>query len=357
MTSGTPLRRARVLSVEPAGAAPAAFQVRLEVLEGPLQGRELPGFSYPALGPPPQAGSVVQINTLGPEMGLGTGGGAFVLPEAGQHGANNPPHNANHFVKLPYTPLQTPALPAEQARSLRDVPVVVLPLHSHLAPAVTAVATAVNSDLRVAFVWQEGGALPVGFSRTARELRAAGLLAAVVSCGNCFGGDLEAPNVYSGLLAAARVADVVLCGIGPGVVGTAAVHGHGGMSAAVAMNAAVALEGEPVLAPRLSYADDRERHRGLSHHSRAIIGGALGSCRVALPQSAGELDLSDLPARHEYRLVRASAAGLEARFGLTFTSMGRGYHQDPVFFDAAVAAVKLALGPGPEPGSARGGEL
>ena len=128
------------------------------------------------------------------------------------------PPNENHFVKLPYTPLQAPAAPPLQAEGLEKVPVVVLPLHSHLAPACCK-AAALRPDLRVSFVWQEGGALPVAFSGSVRRLRDLDLLHTVVSSGNCSGGDVEAPNIYAGLLAAAAVSDLILVGIGPGVVG------------------------------------------------------------------------------------------------------------------------------------------
>ena len=272
-------------------------------------------------------------------MGLGTGGVAFVLaPTAGE----TAPTNDNHFVKLPYTPLQFPASPPPQAEGLSEAAVVVLPLHSHLAPACCA-AAALQPGRRVAFVWQDGGALPVSFSRAVPELKSRGLLSSVVSAGSCFGGDLEAPNVYSGLLAAACDADVVLVGIGPGVVGTATDYGHGGMAAAAALNAASSLGANPVLTPRLSHAEPRERHRGVSHHTRAVLRAALGRCRVAFPESAGAI-AEGLPVTHDYETVGASAAGLDGRFGVTFRSMGRAYADDPVFFDAAAAAVALALG-------------
>jgi hypothetical protein len=333
----TGLRRARVLRAEGEHSGAAAFT--LEILEGSLAGRQVPGLSYRELGPPPEPGETVLANTAGPEMGLGTGGVALILPRDG----SELPENRDHFTKLPYTPLQFPARPARMSGTLRGVPVVVLPLHSHLSPACAA-AGGLAPGKRVAFVWQEGGALPVAFSETVRVLKAKNLLHAVVSCGNCFGGDLESPNVYAGLLAAAGVADLVLAGIGPGVVGTGAAYGHGGMSAAVALNAATALGATPVLAPRLSHADPRERHRGMSHHTRTVIRAALGGCRVALPQGADGVDLSGLPERHRYERVGFGAGGLEEKFGLTFKSMGRGYGEDPVFFDAAAAAVALALG-------------
>ena len=324
------LRRARVVSAKETGV------VDLEILEGPLAGEIHPGVFYLEFGSVPGPGDDVLANTTGIEMDLGTGGVAFVMPPSG----GEAPPNADHFVKLPYTPLQFPTEHAPQATSLEGVPVVVLALHSHLAPACCAVADR-GPGARVAFVQQEGGALPVGFSRVCRELRERGLLRAVVSCGNCFGGDLEAANVYAGLLAAAAVADVVLVGIGPGVVGTSTAHGHGGMSAAVAANAALALGAEPVISARVSGADLRERHRGVSHHTRAVLDATLLGCRVALPLGAKTPD--EYPARHTLVPVDYGARGLEDQFGVVFSSMGRAYDEDPAFFDAAAAAVAVAL--------------
>ncbi len=332
------LRRARVLTVSDELA-------EVELLEGPLAGESVPGVF---LGSPPAPGEEVAANTVGLEMGLGTGGVAVILPSP--DASARAPINDDHFVKLPYTPLQFPAHPPPQAEDLSGVPVVVLPLHSHLAPACCA-AAALRPGCSVAFLWHEGGALPVALSRTVRELKEKRLLHAVVSAGSCFGGDLEAPNAYAGLLAAATGgADLVLAGIGPGVVGTAATFAHGGMAAALALNAACALGAEPVLAPRLSSSDPRERHRGLSHHTRAALQAALAGCRVAFPATC-EVPTEGLPDRHHYVLVEAGAAGLQERFGVTFESMGRRYEDDPVFFDAAVAAVALALGEGGRKGA------
>ncbi len=331
------LRRARVLSV-------SEDLAEIELLEGPLAGETVPGVFYRDLGVPPARGEEVVANTLGMEMALGTGGVAVIVPSP--NGSARAPANDDHFVKLPYTPMQFPASPAPQAESLDGVPIVVLPLHSHLAPACCA-ASALHPGCRVAFVWQEGGALPVAFSNAVRELGAKGLLHAVVSCGDCFGGDLEAVNVYSGLLAAAEVGDLVLVGIGPGVLGTGTHAGHGGMSAAVAANAALSLGGEPVLAPRISMSDPRGRHAGLSHHTRSVLAATLGGCRVAFPLgNAAEVSGADLPMRHTYARVPYGAGGLDRRFGVTFESMGRAYEDDRAFFDAAAAAVALALGEG-----------
>ncbi len=332
----TGIRRAEVLSVDGEGGRAA-----LRILDGPLAGGECDGVFYAELGEAPKVGEVVLANTVGVEMRLGTGGAAFILPGSG----GDAPENRNHFVKLPYTPLQFPASPGETAGDLIGVPVAVLPLHSHLMVACAAAAS-LRSGLRVAFVWNDGGALPVAFSRSVAELKEKGLLHAVVSSGNCFGGDIEAVNEYSGLLSAAGGGvDLILAGIGPGVVGTGSPYGHGGMSAAASLNAAASLGAEPVLAPRISFADGRERHFGLSHHTRSALDAALVQCRVALPKGAMErIPLETLPELHEYVPVGFGAAGLEEAFGLTFESMGRRYADDEHFFDAAAAAVWLALG-------------
>ncbi|MDQ4106949.1 MAG: hypothetical protein M3157_07240, partial [Actinomycetota bacterium] len=66
------LRSARVISTlrETGGA----LELSLEVLEGPLRGEQVTGRFYGGLGEPPGAGDVVAANTVGLEMGLGTGG-------------------------------------------------------------------------------------------------------------------------------------------------------------------------------------------------------------------------------------------------------------------------------------------
>lgn len=311
------------------------------MLDGPLAERIAEGLFYRRLGPAPSPGEIVMANTVGLEMGLGTGGVAIIMPSSG----GDAPENEDHFVKLPYTPLQFPVLSTPQAGTLDGVPVVVLSLHSHLAPACCA-AAALWPGCQVAFVWQEGGALPVAFSESVSQLKERKLLHTVVSCGNCFGGDVESPNVYAGLLAVAADADLVLTGIGPGIVGTATPYGHGGMSATIALNAALSLGAEPVLAPRISLADARSRHRGISHHTRAALSTTLGGCRVAIPDGGLEGLAEGLPERHSYMGVAFGAAGLEERFGVTFGSMGRSYRQDRIFFDAAAAAVAVALGEG-----------
>ena len=120
----------------------------------------------------------------------------------------------------------------------------------------------------------DGGALPAWFSRTIAGLREAGWLAATITTGQSFGGDLEAVTVHSGLLTARHAvgADVAIVAQGPGNLGTGTKWGYSGVAAGEAVNAAAALGGRPVASLRISFADPRERHQGVSHHSLTAYG-------------------------------------------------------------------------------------
>ena len=236
-------------------------------------------------------------------------------------------------MKLPYAPGQFAVRHGEEdgplPELLEGMPVVCCSLHSQLAPVCAALA-----GLRVAYLQLPGGGLPVPLSDAVRALRDRDLLAAAVGVGACFGGDADCVNAYSALAwARTRGADVAVCAIGPGIVGTGTRLGHGGMAAADALNAAAKLGGAPILALRVSEADPRPRHRGVSHHTDAILSLWDGSVVVPWPDGC--------PLEH---LVAEGAEIVdvsdwrEACAGLPLSHMGRGPDDDPWFFAAAFAA-------------------
>jgi Protein of unknown function (DUF3866) len=288
--------------------------VRLEV-DG------VPCVAYPGLTGPVALDDDVVVNVQARELGLGSGG-FDVLYLNLTRGLGLGAEPGAHVMKLPYTPLQAAVLHAEEERepapSVNGLPVVCCSLHSQVAPVCAALA-----GLRVAYVQLPGGALPVALSDTVRALRDRGLLAVAVAADACVAADVQCVNVYSALgWCAAEGLDAVVCAIGPGIVGTATGLGHGGVAAAIAVNAAAALGGRPVLSPRVSEADPRERHRGLSHHTRAVLD-------LCLSEPAVPDDLEPEGWR-------------EACDGLPLAHMGRGPNDDPAFFAAAYAAGRLA---------------
>ena len=107
-----------------------------------------------------------------------------------------------------------------------------------------------SSDLepaaRVVYVMTDGAALPLALSDLVADLlRATGLLDVTVTAGHAFGGDHEAVNVPSALDVAVRLAgaDVVVVGMGPGVVGTASDLGTTAVEAGPILDAASRLGG------------------------------------------------------------------------------------------------------------------
>jgi hypothetical protein len=213
------------------------------------------------------------------------------------------------------------------------MPVVCCSLHSQVAPAVAGV----GKDLRIAYVQLPGGALPVSLSDSLRVLKERGLVELTVATGACYDGDAQAVGIPSALAwASARGIDAVVCGLGPGIVGTGSSLGHGGVAAAEAANSAKALSGSPVLAVRVSEGDSRERHRGVSHHTRAVLDLAPSDVAVAWP--AGLEAPSWLETNEEVDVT----GWQEACQGLILDHMGRGPEEDPWFFASAFAAGRLA---------------
>src|SRR5919204_544324 len=239
----------------------------------------VPCVAYPRLTGPVALGDDVIVNVQARELALGSGG-FDVLYANMTRGLELASDAGAHVIKLPYTPVQTAALHAEEGREL---------------------------------------------------------LGASVAVDSCVDADVQCVSVASALLwCAAEEFDAVVCGIGPGVVGTGSSFGHGGVAAAAAANAAAALGGVAVLAVRASQADERERHRGVSHHVRDVLALAPDSATAAWPPGVEapdwlrpreEVDVSDWRTACE---------------GLPLSHMGRGAEDDELFFTAAFAAGRLA---------------
>lgn len=300
-------------------------------------------------------GDEVVVNRTASRLGLGSSEGDIVVWNLA-----HPGHewmSDGHVMKLRYTPLQTDVLAVEApesphhaametASSLDGTPVVAASLHSQLLPVVAGIRMR-RPAARIAFVMTDGGALDVGLSRTVTRLRELGWLAGTISAGHAFGGDLEAVTVYSALLAAKAVlgADVIVAGMGPGVVGTATAFGTSALELGTTINAAAALRGRPVACVRMSEGDARERHRGLSHHARvALERVALARAEVPVPAGhhpgpVGDHDVLEVDCDGVLDALREAASA-----GLRCSHMGRGLDDDELFFLAAAAAGLHAAG-------------
>jgi hypothetical protein len=297
-----------------------------------------PCIAYPRLTGPVALGDEVLVNVQARELALGSGGFDILYANL-TRGLELPVDDGAHVMKLPYSPLQFAVRHGEEGSELPEqldgLPVIACSLHSQLAPVCAALR-----GLNVAYVQLPGGALPLALSDAVRELKTRSLLQLTIGAGACFGGDLDAVNVYSALtLAHAQEADVAVCAIGPGIVGTGTRIGHGGMAAAQTLAATHALGGRAVLALRMSAGDTRGRHRGVSHHSEAVIDRANGTFLVAWPRGC-PFDAVEGGGTEEVDI----ADWRPACDGLPLEHMGRGPDDDPWFFAAAFAAGRLARG-------------
>ena len=334
---------------------PDLVRVDVELEDGTTCGAD----GFPSMLGRIEAGHRVVVNTTGIELSLGTGGRAFVLWDLD---APAPvPDAPGHIVKMRYTPWQTEVLAAEEdtsphhralatAESLDGMPVVACGLHSQV-PAVAAGIRAISEDARIGYLMTDGAALPLAWSDLVRRSRAAGLLDVTATCGHAFGGDLETVNVFSGLVAlrhAAR-ADVAIVAMGPGVVGTSTALGFTAIEQGQVLDAAAALGGRAVACLRVSFADPRERHRGVSHHTlTALRVAAREPAAVVVPELGDATEgllsqLAGLPERHGIHLEDPAPGKATLRAsGVPVASMGRSLDDVPETFAAAVAAGTFA---------------
>ncbi len=288
-----------------------------------------------------KAGDEVIVNVAARGLGLGSGGFDIVhvnltrgLAGGGSPGAS--------VMKLNYSSTQHAILPLERDRPLRAPPgmVVVIALHGQLAPLAWALGRA-RPGSSVGYVQTPGGALPGSRSRVVRELRTRGLLAAHVTAGPCYGGaDGEAITVIGAIDHGLSDLgwDLTVCGPGPGIIGSASTLGHGGMAALDSAHAGLALGAPTVVVPRLSSADPRARHRGISHHTRTVLELLLGAVTVPVPPG---VEIPDWGARHSWMRAEADLDGYAAS-GLPAITMGRTILEDALFFAAPLAAGPVA---------------
>ncbi|MEL7564189.1 MAG: DUF3866 family protein [Dehalobacterium sp.] len=303
-------------------------------------------------------GDRVLLNTTAVKLGLGTGGYHFVQANLSKSQVRL--EGPGHIMKLRYTPEQIKVLSVEEEaagyheifnrfQSLKGFPVVVFSLHSVLAPIVISFKLT-RPQAKIAYIMTDGGALPAIFSHTLADLKNNRLVDAVITCGQAYGGDFEAVNIYSALITAKEIvgADAAVLGMGPGNVGTGTKWGFSGIQLGEAINAINILGGRPVFCPRISFSDPRLRHQGISHHSLTILSRvALTPAMVVVPhlpwdrETVIKKQLSDAKIAEKHSVIwEHGEMGWEKlqETSFHFSTMGRGLHEEKEFFLGACAS-------------------
>ncbi|MGI5911122.1 MAG: DUF3866 family protein [Syntrophomonadaceae bacterium] len=324
------------------------------------EGEESKCISYPALTGDINPGDEVLLNTTAISLKLGSGGYHYIIAKQNTRGKDFSP--GGHIMKMRYTPMQIKVLSVEEedspyhqvmleADNLDKTPVLVATLHSMLAPLALYLA---EKGYKLVYVMTDGAALPLAFSQTVDYLNKKGILAGTVTTGHAFGGNLEAVNIYSGLIAARKVlqADIIVVTMGPGIVGTGTRFGFTGIEQGQILNAVHSLGGIPIAVPRISFSDPRPRHQGISHHTLTVLSRVcLVEAVVPLPQLPEDNMAYILNQLRQNGLIERYNVCLEANpaivrilknSGLKHSTMGRGIEEEKEFFLTLGAAARAA---------------
>ena len=329
------------------------------------KGQRLHALAYDRIVGPVKVGDRLRLECSALAKRLGTGGQASVVTNLSALPSDYLPNG--HMVKARYMPTQVMVSAADEQGSpthdkltrIENVPVVAADLHSQL-PAIISGARAAKADARIAYVMTDGAALPLPLSMQVAELVRANWLCGTVTAGQAWGGTYEAVSIPSALqvAAAALSADLIVVSQGPGNLGGDTEFGFSGVDVAWTLTAAAVLGARPIAALRISGADKRNRHLGLSHHTHTVLAD-LTQVGVDLPlPSFATLD--NMPegfdalvakqvaqacaGRHHIREVDASGAyELLQDSPVRLRTMGRSLEEDAAIFVSGWAAGNYAL--------------
>lgn len=311
-------------------------------------------INFPLLTGMCEVGDQVILNTTAVELQLGTGGYHFVMGIIGKN--YTPEQKLGHLMKVRYTPSQGRVLSVEeedspyheiiaQASDIAGLPVIVGSLHSMLGPVCLGFKH-VAPQRRLVYLMSDGAALPLALSNLVDQLTNLCLLDSTITFNHAFGGDYEAVNVYSALLTAKHVcnADAAVILMGPGVVGTGTTWGTTAVEQGIFLNAVHTLKGNAIAIPRISLADQRYRHQGISHHTLTALSViAEHPSHVPIPQalqthSIIQSQLAYLKKHHLHWIATENYRHLLEHSPVSLRSMGRDFNADPYFFETALAA-------------------
>lgn len=326
------------------------------------ESRKTYSICYVSLSGKVEPGDKVLINTTAVDLSLGTGGLDFVVAvfKEGEHFLESEPES--HVMKLNYTPMQFSIPHFEETdeyikaveiyrKTKKKLPVFVLTVHSHIIPFLLGLRE-FHKGKKCILIINDSCALPVFASKTIRFALNEGLIEKVITCGNAFGGSVETVNIYSALISSAYAfeADIIAVAPGYGLKGTGSAYGHSAVDFVEVVNASASLGFSPYLVPRISFAEKRERHLGISHHTLEIIELSLKKPDVILPaldlldENQRTLLSSQISSFKESAVLRyvdfKSSFEILKPFSELLTSMGRKFSDDPIFFAVPASASK-----------------
>ncbi|WP_227935070.1 DUF3866 family protein [Alkalihalobacillus deserti] len=315
-----------------------------------------------------EIGADVLVNVTATDLKLGTGGWDIVreiLPVTNW----SLMEVQGHIMKVRYTPIQHSVLAIEsqeseyhqqftESFSLMGSPVWLAELHS-MVPLFYFVSQEIKADSRCCVIFDDQAGLALSMSDQLRALHQQDKFHSI-TVGQAFGGQFEAVTIASALQFAKNTlkADFIVISVGPGVVGTGTRFGFSGMIMSHWSHTISALEGIPIWIPRLSFADFRKRHNGLSHHTLTPL------CQFTFKQAVLPLPYLEGKERQKVTEQLNGYRPFQVEHNIHFASkdhvtdlviqalktaslpiqtMGRKYGDDPLFFCAVAEAIRVGL--------------
>ncbi|WNF37918.1 DUF3866 family protein [Bacillaceae bacterium IKA-2] len=306
------------------------------------------------------------VNATSTELKLGTGGMDIVISVLGSLPKQELSPNG-HIIKARYLPQQhsVQAVESQESQyhqlfkqtsfSLNEKKILIGELHS-MIPICFWGMDFLKKEGKMVVIISDEASIPLSLSDHVRALKRDQRFI-TITIGQAFGGTYEAINLPTALQFATKIlnGDVILITLGPGVVGTHTRFGFSGIEQASWANMVGSLGGIPVWIPRLSEADSRERHRGISHHTLTPLKTfTYPKCVVPLPVISGPLEskinmqAEELNLQHHINWVDKEPLEVLVEHclrnnPLPIKTMGREYQDDRLFFLGVAAALKWVL--------------
>jgi hypothetical protein len=323
---------------------------------------------YKNLTPRVEIGDDVLVNVTATELKLGTGGWDIVREVLSVDDWSIETVQG-HIIKARYTPIQHSILAIESQESeyhhhfndsfsLMGHPVWLAELHS-MVPLFYFVSQEIKAGSSCCVIFDDQASLALAMSDQLRALQKEDEFHSI-TIGQSFGGEYEAITIASALQFAKDTlqADFILISVGPGVVGTGTRFGFSGMIMSHWSHTISALEGVPIWIPRLSFADGRKRHYGLSHHTLTpLCQFTFKKAVLPLPFVEEEKyqklieQLDDYrPFQTEHQILFAAEDTVTNlviqalnHASIPIQTMGRKFEDDPLFFCAVAEAIRAGL--------------
>lgn len=314
-------------------------------------------------------GDLVIINTVGNKLNLGTGGYNIVYYNTSLDLDNEVffDRKNGHIIKMKYTQCQVKVKSVEENTDFKNIfenhvkllqrPVVFAILHSMISPLVRTIKC-INNNINISCVYTYGGAMNANNSFSLKRLKEEGLINSVITTGECYGGDYEAINITTGIMFGLNQLknDIIIVCSGPGIAGSSTYYGFSTFDLIGSIYITKQLGLLPILIPRISLADQRERHIGVSMQSIAILQTLDFPIHVVLYRDNEDMEgfrfihnqfiKYNVINKHIFNIIDDGIIKENIDFITEDTRvMGRSYIEDPYFFynccSTGVYAAKL----------------